>query len=135
MTHDDTLERAAAFLRLRGSPFTEAARNGCADALDTLREELARQVPVAQHPDDEAVDRFAAAMKAKLAKARDAGRSGWQDPAWPVESIGDNLRKHVEKGDPRDVANYCMFLFERGERIPQAAQGAMLAAAPQPKEQ
>jgi len=78
--------------------------------------------PSPQHPDDAAVDRFAVALKAKLEKARDAGRSGWQDPAWPVESIGDNLREHVEKGDPRDVANYCMFLFERGERIPQAAR-------------
>ena len=122
MTRDDTLKRAAALLRhMSGAGSTDEYRscNDCATALDALRDELARPM---QHPDDEAVDRFAAAMKAKLAKARDAGRSGWQDPAWPVESIGDNLREHVEKGDPRDVANYCMFLFERGERIPQPAQ-------------
>ena len=121
MTHDYTLKRAAVLLRHMsdaGSTDEYRSCNDCATALDALREELVRHEPV-QHPDDEAVDRFAAAMKAKLSKARNAGRSGWQDPAWPVEAIGDNLRKHVEKGDPRDVANYCMFLFERGERIPQ----------------
>jgi len=46
MTHDERLEQAAAFLRLAGSSFTEAARQRCADALDALREELARQEPV-----------------------------------------------------------------------------------------
>src|SRR5690554_6241206 len=34
----------------------------------------------AQHPDDAAVDRFAEAMKAKLAKKRAEGRGGWEDP-------------------------------------------------------
>jgi len=47
MTNDERLEQAVAFLRLPGSPFTEAARQKCADALDTLREELARQEPFA----------------------------------------------------------------------------------------
>jgi hypothetical protein len=30
------------------------------------------------------------------------------------------LRAHVEKGDPVDVANFCMFLHQRGEAIPAA---------------
>jgi hypothetical protein len=67
--------------------------------------------------DDEAVDRFATAMKAKLAKAREKGRNGWQSPEWTAPEISLDLLRHVEKGDPIDVANYCMFLFERGERI------------------
>lgn len=68
-----------------------------------------------QHPDDLAVDRFAAAMKEKLALARTKGRSGWEqcDPA----NLSAMLHEHVAKGDPRDVANFCMFLWNRGKPI------------------
>lgn len=74
--------------------------------------------PVDQHSDDAAVDAFAAAMKAKLAEARTKGRGGWQDKAdCPQQRLSDMLRAHVDKGDPRDVANFCMFLHQRGEAI------------------
>lgn len=68
-----------------------------------------------QHSDDEAVDKFAQAMKQKLAQAREKGRSGWEqmNPA----DISAMLREHVEKGDPRDVANFCMFLWNLGQPI------------------
>lgn len=65
-----------------------------------------------KHEDDIAVDQFAGAMKAKLAAARDKGRSGWRDDC-TIESLQAALIKHVHKGDPRDVANYCMFLWQR----------------------
>lgn len=68
--------------------------------------------------DDAAVDAFARAMKSKLADARANGRGGWHDrDACPQERLSDMLRAHVEKGDPRDVANFCMFLHQRGECI------------------
>lgn len=71
-----------------------------------------------QHPDDLAVDAFAAAMKAKMAEARAKGRGGWEDPAHcSAEDLSRMLRDHVEKGDPRDVANFCMMLHQRGEAI------------------
>ncbi|MGN5354358.1 hypothetical protein ACQ4P5_20360 [Ralstonia sp. L16] len=70
------------------------------------------------HADDAAVDRFAAAMKAKLAQAREKGRGGWQG-CDPVE-LSIMLRAHVEKGDPRDVANFCMFLWNLGKPISDA---------------
>lgn len=71
-----------------------------------------------QHPDDAAVDRFAAAMKAKLAKSREKGRGGWEDKAQcSAEYLSELLRGHVEKGDPVDVANFCMMLQQRGEGI------------------
>lgn len=73
-----------------------------------------------QHPDDQAVDRFARRMKWKLEQARQRGRSGWEDRAWTPEQISQALREHVEKGDPIDVANYCLFLTERNEGIQQA---------------
>lgn len=75
-----------------------------------------------QHPDDTAVDAFAAAMKAKLARAREKGRGGWQEADAGV--LSGMLRHHVEKGDPRDVANFCMFLWSLGHGIAPAPQQA-----------
>lgn len=78
----------------------------------------------AQHPDDEAVDRFAAELKAKLADARAKGRGGWQDKTQvSAQALSDMLLAHVFKGDPRDVANFAMFLHQRGERITPSAPG------------
>lgn len=72
------------------------------------------------HPDDLAVDRFAAAMKEKLAAARAKGRGGWDDKEDLECHLSNLLRAHVEKGDPRDVANFCCFLWNRGESIQPA---------------
>jgi hypothetical protein len=70
------------------------------------------------HTDDDAVDHFAAAMKDKLAQARAKGRYGWReiDPS----DLSMMLRSHVDKGDPRDVANFCMFLWSLGKPISAA---------------
>lgn len=75
------------------------------------------------HPDDEAVDRFATAMKAKLAKKRGEGRGGWQDKKQCSQQfLSDLLREHVEKGNPVDVGNLAMMLHQRGEAIAAQAQ-------------
>lgn len=79
---------------------------------------IAAPAPVAspeQHPDDVAVDMFAKAMKGKLAQARAKSRSGWQ--TCNKYELSNMLRDHVEKGDPRDVANFCMFLHALGHPI------------------
>lgn len=88
-------------------------------AIDALTRASAATVAEPAHSDDAAVDRFAAAMKAKLAQAREKGRGGWQQ-CDPVE-LSLMLREHVEKGDPRDVANFCMFLWNLGKPISDAA--------------
>lgn len=76
------------------------------------------QATLAQHPDDAAVDRFAAAMKAKLAAARAKGRGGWDDPSQcSVEFLAKLLVEHVGKGNSgtfEDVANFAMMLHQRG---------------------
>ncbi|AQG98556.1 hypothetical protein A9R05_06710 [Burkholderia sp. KK1] len=71
--------------------------------------------PKPSHTDDVAVDRFAQAMKEKMAASREKGRSGWEDCS-PVD-LSRMLREHVEKGDPRDVANFCMMLWHLGTGI------------------
>lgn len=78
---------------------------------------LAGKLP-AQHQDDAAVDRFAIAMKAKMAAAREKGREGWDDPnACSVEFLADLLVGHVGKGNQgnfEDIANLAMMLHQRG---------------------
>lgn len=73
------------------------------------------ELTVSVHPDDGAVDRFAAAMKAKLAKKRDDGRGGWDNPdECSIAFLSELLRDHVAKGDPVDVANFAMMIHQRG---------------------
>lgn len=77
------------------------------------------------HPDDIAVDRFASAMKAKLAKKRVEGRSGWDDKtACPTERLQAMLVDHLAKGDPVDVGYFAMMLFNRGESCAEPAPNA-----------
>lgn len=114
-----TSEQRLALLSLCGLPVDEI---GESHAMQRKGLEAAlAQAPAVQHPDDVAVDRFAVAMKAKLAGARAKGRCGWEDKDDCTQSMLSRLlREHVEKGDPRDVANFCMFLHQRGETIAQA---------------
>lgn len=71
-----------------------------------------------RHFDDVAVDNLAIAMKEKLANKRAEGRGGWEDPGQCTDKhLSDLLRDHVEKGDPVDVANFCMMLFNRSANI------------------
>lgn len=79
---------------------------------------LYRPVGEDVHPDDVAVDRFAAVMKAKLARKRRQGRGGWEDKeACSGPFLSRLLVEHVDKGDPVDVANFAMMLHQRGEQI------------------
>ena len=66
------------------------------------------------HPDDLAVDRFHEAMKAKLAKKRDEGYSGWEDPEQcTMLRLLRLLESHIRKGDPVDVSNIAMMIHQR----------------------
>ncbi|NTF54850.1 hypothetical protein G6L12_08085 [Agrobacterium rhizogenes] len=76
----------------------------------------AAQEPV--HPDDEAVDRFAIAMKAKLAEKRAQGYGGWDRPEeCTIGHLSQLLRKHIDKGDAVDVGNFSMMIHQRGGSI------------------
>lgn len=89
--------------------------------------------PENRHLDEIAVYEFADAMVAKMAEARAKGRSGWQE-CDPVD-LSTMLREHVEKGDPRDVANFCMMLWHHKAPISAAPQEAKpVAAESMPKE-
>lgn len=79
-----------------------------------LADVLARTA-VNQHPDDEAVDRFASAMHSKMAQARAKGKEGWDDPErCAVTTLVTLFVRSVLAGDLIDSANYSMMLFQRG---------------------
>jgi hypothetical protein len=97
------------------SPAPEEAHH----ALLTLREHVRDLEHLTKtQSDDAAVDAFAVAMKDKLARARAKGRGGWAEHEPGMQQrLSDMLREHVTKGDPVDVANFAMFLQQRGESI------------------
>lgn len=111
--------------RWNGWMMARAAAPSCSEAavmvaILTDREDRAAAPvsgPTFNHPDDCAVDRFAVALKAKMVECRAKGRSGWNNEALcPTEHLQAMLCDHVAKGDPVDVGNFAMMLFNRGER-------------------
>lgn len=81
-----------------------------------------------QHPDDAAVDRFSVAMKAKLAKKRAQGRGGWDDErVCSPDDLARMLVDHVRKGDPVDVGNFAMMLFNRPDSGAALCRAALSA--------
>lgn len=60
---------------------------------------------------------FALAMADKLraAELKHGWQDDWRDPA-NVPFLQAELVRHIAKGDPVDVANFCMFLSAIGER-------------------
>lgn len=69
------------------------------------------------------VRRFADALAEKLAAAeKKYGYSdGWASPDW-MDECRAKLIEHLGKGDPRDVAAYCAFLWHHGESTAAAPQ-------------
>ena len=66
--------------------------------------------------DDLALSSFALVVSDKLAKKRER----YPDRDWTTadpKTLSKLLREHVEKGDPVDVAAFCMFLHQRGLKI------------------
>ncbi|AVO22995.1 hypothetical protein HWB57_gp158 [Erwinia phage vB_EamM-Bue1] len=87
------------------------------NAMSKITKPVTAPAPVEQHPDDEAIDAFAAAMKAKMARSRDKGRSGWEDRGMVTdEQLAEMLIEHLGKtnaGNFEDVAIFCMMLHHR----------------------
>ncbi|WP_206669592.1 hypothetical protein [Brucella sp. 10RB9213] len=110
--------------RWRGMKPSEVMKGSTAQityALEDARKDilsLARALSSPDHADDLAVDRFAIAMKQKLAKKREEGRSGWENKdECSAEYLSYLLIQHIWKGDPVDIANLAMMLQQRGERV------------------
>lgn len=72
---------------------------------------------------DDLVARFSAALLAKLKAAREKYGHGesWLATDWRERCL-DHLHQHIAKGDPRDVAAYCAFLWHHGWRTEPASE-------------
>jgi hypothetical protein len=119
----DTAHAADEIEHLTGTKATE--RDGTAREQDSVWDQFAgyaawsdgdlpQPAPVSAeqaeaNADDLAVMDFAHAMMQKMGAARAKGRSGWQTCS--VNMLWLLLRNHVEKGDPRDVANIAMMIW------------------------
>lgn len=92
--------------------------------VEYVRADLATPQPSAPgglHPRTaDLVLRFSAALAAKLfaAQQKYGYSDGWADSDW-LDECRAKLLEHVDKGDPRDVANYCAFLWHHGASTAQ----------------
>lgn len=71
-----------------------------------------------QHAEQEIerlVSAFASVLRDKLldAERKYGHNSGWKRDDW-ADKLRADIRAHVEKGDPRDVAAYCAFAWYHG---------------------
>lgn len=75
------------------------------------------QIPLKLHDDTKSlVTRFAEALAAKLraAEVKYGYSAHWQTDGW-LDECREKLEDHLRKGDPRDVAAYCAFLWHHNE--------------------
>ncbi|KAA0547785.1 hypothetical protein F0327_25340 [Citrobacter braakii] len=73
-------------------------------------------IPERLHPATaDLVLRFASALAQKLlhAEQKYGYSDNWQKSDWSGDCL-QSLREHVDKGDPRDVAAYCAFMWHHG---------------------
>jgi len=73
-------------------------------------------VPPELHDDSkQLVQQFAEELARKLrsAEAKYGYSDGWLRQDWEAE-CRQHLHEHLAKGDPRDVAIYCAFMWARG---------------------
>jgi hypothetical protein len=121
MTHEQIAEVAGTILGTIAGKLERAQVQQKADEWTALMR--LHSWPAELHDDTKKlVIGFAAAMAQKLAAAeRKYGHSnGWTSPDW-LDECRKQLLHHVGKGDPRDVANYCAFLWWHNESTASGA--------------
>ncbi len=103
--------------RVNHETLCHATQENCERLQATFPDIEFEHPPTQEDIDNEAVDKLAQAMKNKLAKKREQGYHGWE--TCKHGDLVQLLINHVDKGDPIDVANFCAFLFARGEQLTQ----------------
>lgn len=93
------------------------------EALEDLRQDATHHAPVPAvsmpadlHPDTQKlVSDFSAALAEKLYKAqlKYGYDADWKQDGWPTQCQA-HFHQHIAKGDPRDVAAYCAFMWYHG---------------------
>ena len=115
--NDNDVQFAGEFGWASGYSCCHATQENCERLQATFTDIEFERPPTQEDIDNEAVDKLAQAMKSKLAKKREQGYHGWA--TCKHGDLVQLLINHVDKGDPIDVANFCAFLFARGEQLTQ----------------
>lgn len=102
-------ERIARAMEFNTGGYPEAIT--AKDTLRRLQIEAAELGPVTER----LVADFSRALRAKLvaAEAKYGHRDDWATDDWESD-CREQLRAHLDKGDPLDVAAYCAFMWSRG---------------------
>lgn len=75
-----------------------------------------------QHPDDIAIDQFAAEMKARMAEMRARDKGGWDNPnICPFGLLYNLCQSNLDREDYVDVGNFAMMLRHRSR--PEKKEG------------
>lgn len=81
-----------------------------------IKEQPAPVVPAELHPDTQKlVTEFCTALAEKLYKAqlKYGYDADWKQDGWHTQCLA-HFHQHIAKGDPRDVAAYCAFMWYHG---------------------
>lgn len=84
-----------------------------ADEIIAMLSPAPSEANAAPDPLSDLVARFSNALLKKLRLAQANGRSGWERDDWE-DDCRRGMLAHIEKGDPRDVAAYCAFMWHHG---------------------
>lgn len=104
-----------------GLPEHDEATQRLADTMTNLRNALFPEKPdsVGRAEDNAAVDRFATAMKTRMADKWQQGYKGWDDSEQcSIDHLQQLLADRAVAGDPIDVANFAMMVWNRAEAKP-----------------
>lgn len=90
--------------------------NFCIDTVAKLNGSMVEVGITDLHPSTkELVNGFATALaeKLRLSEKKYGWSDGWKDADWKDKCLTD-FNHHISKGDPRDVAAYCAFMWYHG---------------------
>lgn len=98
------------------NPMTQPNNPALKELTQEKMEQIAPSILEKLNPDTRSlVDHFAKALAEKLAVAQEkyGFTADWLKNDWRAECI-EHFHQHVAKGDPRDVAAYCAFMWHHG---------------------
>lgn len=138
---DDGADRVISDLLIASAPYADMDETGrlpkAREQAERLLNEpdLSTKQRYANHYEEQIgflVERFAEALSSKLRKAEGKYQyqGAWRRDNWH-DALVQQIRRHMDKGDPLDVAAYCAFAWHHGWTLaaPHTSAESALSAA------